>query len=109
LVTGDTIIVTEGPFDAWRFGPPAVCTFGANMTETQIELLLEYKNISILFDFGSTGVRNAIEVANTLLSIDSTLNVSSYQTNAWEDPASIPPERISEVRAFLNMKSNKNN
>lgn len=49
-VPGNTVIVSEGPFDVWRWGYGAVCTFGIKFTEEQVALLTSFKNIFIIFD-----------------------------------------------------------
>lgn len=49
-ITGNTVIVSEGPFDAWRWRDLGVATFGIKFTENQIELLSCFKNIFIVFD-----------------------------------------------------------
>lgn len=50
LVQGNSVIVTEGPFDAMKFGPGAVSTLGIKFTEHQVSLLGAFRNIFIVFD-----------------------------------------------------------
>jgi hypothetical protein len=49
-VKGNTVIVSEGPFDAWRWRDLGVATFGIKFTEPQIDLLSCFKNIFVVFD-----------------------------------------------------------
>lgn len=49
-VKGNTVIVSEGPFDAWRWRDLGVATFGIKFTENQVDLLSCFKNIFIVFD-----------------------------------------------------------
>lgn len=45
----ETVVVVEGVKKAWKF-PNAVATFGKNMTEKQIQLIQEWKQVIFLFD-----------------------------------------------------------
>lgn len=49
-VKSNTVIVSEGPFDVWRWGYGAVCTWGIKFSERQVDLLTTFKNIFIIFD-----------------------------------------------------------
>lgn len=46
----DTAVLVEGLFDRWRYGKNAVCTFGVQMTPTQIYRLRFLKRVVMLFD-----------------------------------------------------------
>ena len=46
---GDTAIITEGVFDAIRVGPPAVCSFGIDLSASQIGLLLAHNIRKVVF------------------------------------------------------------
>ena len=49
--TYKTCIVVEGPFDVWRIGVGAVCTFGTGYTHTQAKLIASrFEKSYILFD-----------------------------------------------------------
>ena len=50
LAIKNWVLVTEGPFDAFRFGPGAVDTMGIKFTESQVSLLKGFANVFILFD-----------------------------------------------------------
>jgi hypothetical protein len=50
LIPGDTVVVTEGAFDAIRIGPGAVATFGIGFSNQQVKHLSKYSSIFILFD-----------------------------------------------------------
>lgn len=49
-VPGNTVIVSEAPFDKWRWGAEGVATFGIKWTEAQVALLSCFKNIFLVFD-----------------------------------------------------------
>jgi ribosomal protein S27E len=46
----DTVIVTEGVFDAWNIGIGAVCTFGKAVTSSQVRKISQYQRRIICFD-----------------------------------------------------------
>lgn len=50
---GNTVVVVEGIFDAWRLGDNAVATFGTSLTDTgpQVALITQrWRRVFILFD-----------------------------------------------------------
>lgn len=49
-VRGNTVIVSEGAFDKWRWGDEGVATWGIKFTEHQVALLSCFKNVFIVFD-----------------------------------------------------------
>lgn len=49
-VPDSSVVVTEGVADVWRLGPGAVATFGIKFKEEQAKLLLQFKNIFLLYD-----------------------------------------------------------
>ena len=48
----NSVIVSEGPFDIYRWGSDAVATFGTKVSQSQIDMLRAFKNIAIVFDGG---------------------------------------------------------
>jgi len=46
----DTIVVVEGPLDAWRIGSGAVALYGVIYTAKQLSLLRRYKRVFVMFD-----------------------------------------------------------
>lgn len=103
LVKGNSVIVTEGPFDTFRFGPGAVDTQGIQFTDSQIELLGAFKNIficfdSILNDNGRETERKAQEQAEKLA------DSLSINSNVWiidqfkKDPADMSDRQIRRIK-----------
>lgn len=67
-VTSDSTIVTEGPTKVWRLGPGhAVGTWGANVTKKQVELLMRFRRLFIVFDEDEAGEENADKLARELV------------------------------------------
>lgn len=47
----NTVVVVEGPIDAWRIGDGAVATYGVVFTQKQIKLLRErFKRVFVMYD-----------------------------------------------------------
>ena len=62
----NSIIIVEGPVDAWRIGPGAGALFGTAFSTAQIEKLSRIPYRYIVFDSGSTAQRKAEHLANEL-------------------------------------------
>ena len=103
LVQGNTVIVTEGPFDTFRFGPGAVNTQGIAFTDNQIELLGAFKNIficydSIINDNGYEEEKKAQEAAERLA------DSLSLNNNVWiidrfkSDPGDMSEKQIRRIK-----------
>jgi len=65
----DSILIVEGPADAWRLGPGAVATLGAGWSDTQAARISGYRNRHIFFDPDSTGVKRAEGLAEWLTAL----------------------------------------
>jgi DNA primase len=89
----NTIIVCEGPTDAWSIGPGAVATFGTAYTEAQVQRMSKYENIVICYDNESAAQRQAKKLMGDL---------SVLTSNVWnvvlkdKDPGS--STEIQELR-----------
>ena len=98
----NTVIVSEGPFDVWRWGYGAVCTWGIKFTERQVDLLSTFKNIFIIFDSSDTKTgkeeKQAAEQAEKLAD-----KLAIFQ-NCWiiddlgSDPADLKQSRADAIR-----------
>jgi DNA primase len=80
----DPIVITEGYFDAiqaWQEGIPAVCTFGASLSEVQARKLLDRKDDFVLaYDNDEAGQAGALKAFRLLkkLSPGSTINFVKF-------------------------------
>jgi hypothetical protein len=93
-----TIIVHEGPFDAWRTGPGAVATCGTSYTELQVARMLRYPTRVVCFDNESRAQQRAEVLCNTLKSFSGqTYNVQLDS----KDAASASDKEIARLRKFL--------
>lgn len=66
-VTGDSVIVTEGPTKVWRLCSGSVCTFGAAATSSQVKMLKRFRRVFILFDEDEAGAEGADRLARELV------------------------------------------
>ena len=92
LVPADTVVVVEGPMDAWAIGPGAVAILGAGWTGTQSTELLKYRYIHILFDGDKAGRTQAASLSGWLSAY------AGSEVMVWDgfesDPAELAPADI---------------
>ena len=65
-----SIIITEGPFDAWKIGPGAVATLGVATTSAQIYIMTQYPRRLVCFDSDDGAQKRAIKLCNILQNYD---------------------------------------
>lgn len=61
-----SVLVVEGPTDAWKVGPGAVCTFGIDYSREQVCRLAKYENRYICFDNEKQAQKQAQQLARDL-------------------------------------------
>lgn len=89
-----TLIIVEGPTDAWNVGPGAAAVFGLNYTPAQVDLMSRFPSRVTCFDNAPDAQRRAIELCETLsLSHGKTTNICLDA----EDPGSASAK---EIRLF---------
>ena len=91
-VKGDTIVITEGAAKVWRLGTPAVCTFGAVVTDAQLLILKRFRRRCIIFDGDDTGREKAAELAARLVMFDGSVF-------CYDLPDGVGPDDLSEEEA----------
>ncbi len=62
----ERVIVTEGVTKVWRLGPGAIATFGAQVSDRQVETLLLFTRVYILFDDDEAGRKGSEQLAQQL-------------------------------------------
>ena len=65
-VTGDSVVVTEGPTKVWRLGAGSVATFGATVSDQQVKILTRFRRTFILFDEDEAGQEGADRLSRRL-------------------------------------------
>lgn len=66
----DTVVIVEGPFDVWRFGPGAVATLGTGWSEEQLYRLSKYRNRVVCYDPEVEAQAKARALINSLMAFD---------------------------------------
>lgn len=113
-VNSNTVIVTEGPFDAMKLGPGAVCTFGIKYSEEQIELLGAFKNIFIVFDSKIDKNGNETE-EQAQFQAERLADSLSIMSNVWiiddfkTDPADFHKRQVDKLRKRIEETIQKEN
>jgi hypothetical protein len=91
----DSVIVVEGPFDVWRIGFGAVCTFGVAYTRSQIALLSRYPTRVICYDAERDAQKRARKLCRELSAFGGTTHNVVLDA---KDPAEASQEEIRELR-----------
>lgn len=93
-----SVVVVEGPADAWRVGPGAVATHGVNVSDEQIRLLSQVPYRLICFDNDSAGKRRSDELAERL---GYTIGETSVCRLDSADAGAATPDEVQELRRWL--------
>jgi DNA primase len=97
-----SMLVLEGPADVWRIGDGAVCTFGTEVSEAQINLFAEIikrkeiRKIMVMFDPEPTATKKAKDLALVLSSFAKDVAVVEYESD--KDPGDFMDEEVKQVR-----------
>lgn len=88
-------IIHEGPFDVWRTGPGAVCTFGTGYTRPQVLRMSKYPVRAVCYDNEPEAQRRARALCEMLCVLPGdTYNV----TLSGKDASDSPEKEIQELR-----------
>jgi len=90
-----SVVVVEGPIDAWAIGPGAGALFGTAFSSAQVRELVDIPNRFICFDSSKDAQNRAEELANQLACFPG--STENIQLDA-KDPGSAPPKEIQLVR-----------
>ena len=106
MVDGDSVVVVEGVFDAWKLGPGAVATFGIKYTPSQILELAQFKNVFMIFDSETEESREdeaaarSEELAASLSSLNPKTQVEVIELDEG-DPGDLPQEEANNIMKEL--------
>ncbi len=101
----NSIMVSEGPFDAFKLGDGAVATLGTSVTETQIRKMAMYENIYIVFDPEVQAQLRAKKLAERLAVLGK--NVEIINIGGDKDPGDLDENSIKILRKELNFSIDK--
>jgi len=92
----DTIVICEGPLDAWSIGPGAIATCGLSYSKSQLNAMIKYQNKIICFDSEPDAQRRANVLLHHLESFaGETINIV---LETGSDPAEADKSEILELR-----------
>lgn len=94
-VPGKSVVVVEGPGDAWRIGPGAVATDGIGWHEEQAMLLRRFTTRTIIYDPEAKAQAKAQELANWLSVFD---GVTNLVEDLPSDPGSLNSRMVKRIR-----------
>jgi hypothetical protein len=99
----DTVIVTEGPFDALRIGEGAVAVLGTGWNQEQARLVgTRFKRSYILFDAEKDAIIRARKMAAACSMFpDHKSSVITLSGEQGKDPASLPETTIIKLRNLI--------
>jgi DNA primase len=91
----DTILINEGPTDAWRIGPGAVATLGVNYSKEQLQKMLLFKKRIVCFDTEKMAQIRADKLCDDLSAFPG--ETFNLQLDA-KDAASASDKEIRQIR-----------
>lgn len=102
-VHGDRVVVVEGIFDCWKLGNGCVCTLGTSVTDEQIRLLAQFKEVVFLFDPEGPAQEKAKYAAQKVACLGASVEV--VDTEWGHDPGDFTMEEIEYIRKELRMEA----
>lgn len=99
LVIGRSVVVVEGPIDAWALGPGAVATMGVGWTRAQLLRIARYPTRHVCFDADPAGRRRAEKLVRELAAFPGATSIIRLETG--KDAAEASEVELSEIRGLL--------
>jgi DNA primase len=97
---GNKICVLEGITDVWRMGDGFVATYGTSLTQTQIRLLSDYKDIIFLFDSEDLEAQEkAKKYSYQLSSMGRNVEIIDLENDS--DPGDLSEKEVNYIRKEL--------
>ena len=102
---GKAVILTEGVFDVMRFGDNAICSFGIELTETQINIIKDrFEKVFILFDNEIQAQKTARKFGIELSAIGVDVEVvDAYSDYGVNDGAELSENQVKEIKKELGL------
>ena len=96
------VAVTEGPFDALKFGDNCCATLGTSITEAQVQLLTEYKKVVIIFDAEQAAQQRAKKLADRISALG-VKEVIVVDLETSKDLGALSYEDVSKIKGELGL------
>lgn len=102
---GKAVILTEGCFDVLRFGDNAICSFGIELTETQINIIKDrFEKVFILFDNEIQAQKTARKFGIELSAIGVDVEVvDAYSDFGVNDGAELNHKQVKMIKKELGL------
>lgn len=101
------VIISEGPVDAWSWGPGGVATLGLRYTQDQLNSLAEFPVRAICFDSEPAAQRRAHTLAEALCVFPGRTEVIELEGGKDANEClQNDPDEIAEVRRHLGLSEN---
>lgn len=91
-----TIVIVEGPIDAWAIGPGAVATLGVGFTAAQAALMADYPVRVVCFDAEDDAQERSAALCEQLCLLPG--KTVSITLETGKDPAECDPSEIADIR-----------
>lgn len=99
------IIISEGPFDAWSWGPGGVATLGLSYTRSQLNEMVRYPVRAVCFDSEPAAQKRAHGLAEVLSSFPGRTELIQLESGKDANECLVNcPEELDEVRRFLGIE-----
>jgi hypothetical protein len=95
-LAGHSVVVVEGPLDAWAVGPGAVAVMGLIVSPRQVERIASRPVRAVCFDSTPDALRRAERLAVVLQQYPGDTHIIELETG--DDPADADPGEIEELR-----------
>lgn len=93
-----TVVICEGPTDAWRLGPGTVATMGLQYTQKQVAWMAKFPERYVCFDNSPDAQSRANKLAEQLSLLPGSTHVLTLDA---DDPGNAPRKEVSRVRRYI--------
>lgn len=98
----DTVVIVEGPGDAWKIGAGAVATLGIDWTLEQANILRCFKNRWVMFDPEPVAQKRSRELADWLGGYGGNTSIID---DLISDPGDMNDESVRRVREIVGLEN----
>jgi hypothetical protein len=92
----NAVVITEGPFDAWKIGPGAVATLGLGYSLRQLARMAKFSVRAVCLDNDRAGRRRSKDLVDILSCLPGTTYAITLDS---KDAGSATPREIARIRS----------
>lgn len=97
----DSVVVVEGPIDAWAIGPGGLSTLGVAYTDQQVARVVKYPRRFVCFDSSPDAQKRANVLCRQLAAFPG--ETTNVKLETGKDPAAADPSEIEEIRKMAGL------